>query len=95
VTARRRAAAGRRCGDAADFGQRPGDRHLATGSIPGSGRVGGDRQPGQPIGLDEEVLLVRSRNGEPPSQIGEALAQEALGRVDQERRMLQQTIALD
>ena len=61
----------------------------------GRGRIGGDRQAGPLEQLDEQVDALVGRRGEPHAQVGQALADQALGRVDEQDRGLEATAAVD
>src|SRR5665213_3546576 len=65
------------------------------GQLSGRDRVAAAWQAGPLEQLDEEVRLVRRRDREAAAQVGQALADQALWRVDQENAALQTVVLPD
>ena len=58
-------------------------------------RIGGERQSRPLVDLDEQVRPTLERGGEPDAEVGEALADEALGRIDEQDRGLEAALRVD
>ena len=67
----------------------------ALGGRAGRGRVGRDGEAGALEQLDEEVDALAGRGDEPLAEVGQALADEAFGRVDEQDRRLEAALAVD
>ena len=79
-------------------GQRPARRREGVGPLgrlAGGGGIVGERQTGPLEQLDEQVDVVLGRDGEPPAKIGQALADEAFGGVDEQDRRLEPALPVD
>ena len=65
------------------------------GNVPGTGRVGRERQSRPLEQLEKDVRGLVGRAREVATEIGQSLADQALGRVDQEDRSLEAAAPLD
>ena len=70
-----------------------GDGHLR--GLACRGRIGREGQSRPLEDLDEQVHPTLERGGEPDAEVGEALADQALGRVDEQDRGLEAALRVD